>query len=251
LNLVLALMVALLFVGLLRFPVSVCAAGDGRVVSHSGYRDSDGNYHVVGEVENFGDVAVNYVRVTATFYDSSNFVIDSRFDLTMIYVILSGRKAPFDVALLDVAESALVDHYELSVTFLEASPLPMGLEIVSQSSSVDAMDQMHVTGELRNGGSLNLTNGKVVATFYGQASKVVAAAYTFLDPELIGEITPNQTVPFEIALSAERTGHVSTFALTAESSQYAAIPEYAPLTLVALFSIGSGIAFFALRRRRP
>jgi hypothetical protein len=204
----------------------VRAAGSVEVLSHTGYLDSSGNYRVVGEVQNVGSQAVNFVQVTATFYDSHSIVIDSRFDLTMLYVILVGRKSPFEIALLDVADSARVSHYSLSVTYLETTKIPMKLEITSYSNYTDAEGNMHVVGNLKNLGDETLVNAKVVATYYDASSVVVAVALIGFDPELTGDINPSQTVPFEIILDKARAQYVQTYALIAESNQYAMIPEF-------------------------
>ena len=196
----------------------------------------------MGEVQNAGSQAVNFVQVTATFYDSHHVVIDSRFDLTMLYVILFGRKSPFEIALLDVAESARVSHYSLSVTYLETNEIPMKLEILSHSKYTDAEGNMHIIGNLKNLGDETLINAKVVATYYDASSQVVAAALIGFDPELTGDINPNQTEPFEIILDKTRAQYVQTYALTAESNQYAMIPEF-PTGIVQLILM---ISIFAV-----
>lgn len=218
------------------------AAGSVEILSNTGYLDSSGNYNVVGEVQNVGSQAVNFIQVTATFYDSHDTVVDSRFDLTMLYVLLNGRKSPFEIALLDVAESSRVSRYSLAVTYLETSPLPMKLEILSHTNQTDAEGNMHIVGNLRNNGDEKLVNAKVVATYYDVSWHVVAAALIGFDPELTGDINPNQIVPFEIILDKARAQYVQTCALAAESNQYAMIPEFPTaimylILMVSLFAV--------------
>ena len=220
----------------------VRAAGSVEVLSHTGYLDSSGNYRVVGEVQNVGSQAVNFVQVSATFYDSQNIVIDSRFDLTMLYVILVGRKSPFEIALLDVAESARVSHYSLSVTYLETNEIPMKLEILSHSKYTDAEGNMHIIGILKNFGDEKLVNAKVVATYYDALSHVVAAASVGFDPELTGDIDPYQTAEFEIVLDKSRAQYVHTYVLAAESNQYAMIPEVPTILMFLIISLVSAFA---------
>ena len=244
------ILVLLILVVSVCFPFSVAhAAGNVAVLTNAGYLDSSGNYHIVGEVQNIGDTAVNFVQVTATYYNTNNNPIDTRFDLTMLYVIMPERKSPFEIALLDAAESAQVHNYSLSITFLQTSPLPIGVEITSQSSSVDSSGRMHITGGLKNIGTETLVNPKVVATFYNAESKVIAAAMSNIDPEIVGETNPNQTTPFEIILDAERTQYVSTYILTAESNQYSIIPEFHSLTQLLIILISSTIIILAARKK--
>jgi hypothetical protein len=229
------------------FPVAE-ASGNVEFVSHTGYVDSQGNYRVVGEVENVGSQAVNFVQVTAIFLDSNKSVIDTRFDLTMLNVILVGRKSPFEISLLNVAESAMVTNYTLSVTFQTADTLPLSLQIPTYNSTIDVEGRLHVTGQLTNIGNQTAVNTRVIATFYDSGEKVVAASSSFLDPELLGDLNPNVTQPFEIVLSQERTLYVNTYVLTAECNQYETLPEFSSWILImctlALFS-----SIFAARRR--
>jgi hypothetical protein len=249
-NVTYMVLVFLLFsTALSAFVSEVGAVGTVNIVSHTGYLDSLGNYHVVGEVQNVGNQAVTFVQVSAKFYDTYNVAIDSRFDLTMLNVLLVGRKSPFEIALLDVAESAKVIWYSLSVTYLETSPIPLKLEISAQSSYIDGDGIMHITGNLKNLGNEKLVNAKVVATYYDASSHVIAAALTSFDPELTGEIYPGQTTFFEIKLSKERSQYVATYALTAESNQYATIPELQTHLMFPLLALSSFV-FLICRHTR-
>jgi hypothetical protein len=208
------------------FMAPVKAVANVDILSHTGYLDSSGYYHVVGEVQNVGDQAVNFVKIEVTFYDSNNVDIANRFDLTMLYVLLAGRKSPFDIVLLDTTQSANVNHYSLSVTFLAASSVPIGLEILSHSA-YEYGDGFGITGEIMNIGTEKANNVKVIATYHDRKGKVVAASFTYLHipvPEE-SDIDPGQTAQFEILLNGERTPYVYTYELTAESLQYACVSE--------------------------
>ena len=211
----------------------VKATGSVEVLSDTGYLDALGNYRVVGEVRNTGSQPVNFVQVTATYYDQYGYVIDSRFDLTMLYVILPGRKSPFELALLDVAQSSRVSTYTLTVSYLETAALPMKLEILWHSSITDPQGNIHITGALKNNGDEKLVNAKVAATYYDTYSHVVAAALIGFDPDLVGDIDPNQTIYFQIELQNERAQYAQTYTLAAESNQYTTIPEH-PTTMLLL-----------------
>jgi hypothetical protein len=118
----------------------------------------------------------------------------------------------------------------------------MKLEIPSYSNYTDAEGNMHIVGNFKNLGDEKLINAKVVATYYDASSRVVAVALIGFDPELTGDINPNQTVPFEIILDKPRVQYVQTYALTAESNQYAMIPEF-PTGIVQLILM---ISIFAV-----
>lgn len=243
LQVILAFIILMIPLGLYTFPVK--ANGEVNILSHTGYLDSLGYYHVVGEVENVGDFALHYVKITATFYDTADIVVATDFTFSELDVLLAERKAPFDLFLFDTTQSMKVDHYSLTVTYSITSPKPIGLEILSHSSYIDGVGYMHIVGEIENIGTVRATYVKIVATCYDETGKVVDADFTFSDPM---DIDPAQKAPFEILVGNERTPFVSSYELTAESSQYALIPELSLLTILSLFMIVTLLAVIVFRK---
>jgi len=250
-----------ILVGVLVAPMSfmspVKAVANVDILSHNGYLDSFGYYHVVGEVQNVGDQPVNFVKIEVVFYDSNNLEVASRFDLTMLYVLLAGRKSPFDIVLLDTTQSATVDHYELYVTFSQATSLPTNLVISTHSWYVDNDGNMHISGEIMNLGDNTATNVKLVATYYNKAGNVVAATSAYLDP-IETNLDPGQTRPFDILLSWDRTPYVDSYELTAESVEYAlisvehgVIPEFSAWGWVLVLSAMLAIVAVAWIHAKP
>lgn len=238
----------LIFLGVLVAPVGfispVKAVAAVTLLSHTGYLDLFGWYHVVGEVQNTGDQTVN-VNITATFYDSSDVVIFTWYNKScMLDVLLVDRKSPFDIFLSDTTQSAKVDHYSLSVTFSATSPIPIGLEILSHSSYVAGTGWMHIVGEIKNIETEKATDVKVIATYYDGAGDVVAAAFRSID-----YIDPGQDAPFEILLDYERTPYVVTYELTAESTQHAIVPEFPTWTSMLLILMVLTVAIAIYKRR--
>jgi hypothetical protein len=189
------------------------------ISSHSGHVDSSGYYHVIGEVQNTGDQALIFIQIEATFYNIGNAVVDTRLGSTMLQVLLPGRRAPFDIALLDAAESAEVHHYSLTTSFSGGSSLPIGLQISEVSPLVDGAN-LHVVGEIINAGNERATHVALVATFYDRKGGVVAAVQQFLF-QIYSDLDPDQTESFEILFDDEtRVPYVDSFELTAESTEY-------------------------------
>jgi len=229
------------------FTIPITAAAQVNILTHSGFLDSVGYYHVVGEVQNVGDQAVDFVRVTATFYDSSDVVIATSFTYTTIELLLAGRKSPFDVIVIDETQAANVDHYSLGVTFSATEPFPQGLEILSNSSYVDGVGYMHVVGEIENIESGTATYVKVVATFYDDTGTVVGTSFTYSDPS---DLDVGQTAPFEVIL-LHKSGVLLTanYSVTAESSQYAIVPEFPSFLVLPSFIIATLLAVIVYRRK--
>jgi hypothetical protein len=224
----------------------VAATTDIAVLSHTGYVDAFGYYHVVGELLNTGEGVADFVIVYVTFYDSGNIQITKIFDTAMLNTLLPERKSPFDIVLRNEAQSAMVDHYVINVTFSNTNPLPMGLQILSNSSYIDELRSLHINGTLKNIGENAATNVRVVATCYDVAGKVVAAALNYLGLEDV--LTPGQTVPFEIVLDAERAQYVYRYELTGESKEYAIVPEFR--ADIVLLHLMIAFAFVLVIRRR-
>lgn len=219
----------------------VQASGQVDILTHSGWLDSIGYYHVSGEVQNVGSGAVNYVEIVATFYNSSNVVVATDFTFTDVDVILPGRKSPFDVLLYDSTQSARVDHYSLAATYSTTNAIPKVLEILSYSSYTDTYGYMHVVGEIRNNGAANATFVEVIATFYDSTGKVVVTDFTFANPY---DLQPNQVAPFEVLLSHDQlVPLVSTYTLTAQSNEYAMAVHDVAVTSVTCFKTVVGQGF--------
>lgn len=233
------------------FISSVEANAPVQILSHTGYIDSSGYYHVVGEVKNDGAQAVNSVVIWVTFYDSNNASITDRFDSTMLNVLLVGRKSPFDIPLLNTVESALVDHYSINFTFSTTISIPMELEVMVNRSYIDNVERLHVTGEIKNIGNKQAVSVKLVTTYYDKTGKVTAATLKHLDPEQ-PNLNPDQVAAFDILLEDEaRVQQVAAYEVTAESMQYAAIPEFTAWisVLLPLALLETAMIFRRVKRR--
>jgi len=83
------------------------------VVNHSGSTQSDGNYHILGEVRNQHAFTVNSVRVVATIYNTENEVLRAIISYTVIDTLVQNQTSPFDLALIDPPTE--LNHYSLTV----------------------------------------------------------------------------------------------------------------------------------------
>ncbi|MGB9740857.1 MAG: FxLYD domain-containing protein, partial [Candidatus Bathyarchaeales archaeon] len=208
------------------------ALGNIKILSHSSFYDGLNTLWIVGEVENTGDMATQFTKVTATYYNSSNNVVAVETGYTELDVILPGRKSPFSIMLLQSSGSLQVYNYSLTVSWDNyAAGKPLALQILSNSSRIDEMGYMHVLGEIKNTGSLTARFTKAIATFYDANGTVVGEAWSYTEPS---DITSNQTAAFDIELIyTQQVTKVASYSLTAESMDYALIPEY-NLTIIPL-----------------
>jgi hypothetical protein len=233
------------------FISSVKAIAEVNILNHTGYRDSLWAslrwYHVVGEVENTGDVAVKWIEIEATFYDESDAMRATENDYIMS-TLNPGRKAPFEITLMNEVLAAEVHHYDVRIVSYDiATPKPIGLEIPYQYDYIDRWDRMIIYGEIKNIGSMTATSVNVVATYYDTDGNVVGSARTYVQPS---DIQPNLTIPFEISFwDTDRVDYVDSYALEAESNEYVLVPEFSTWSSILLILIVFTVATAICRRR--
>jgi hypothetical protein len=201
------------------------AAGDVTIVSHSSFYTSLNTLYIVGEVENTGDVSTEFTKVTATLYDSEDAVIDTTVGYATLDILPPGRKSPFYIMILEDDGALDVDHYSLTVSWSDADEEKESvLEILSSSSDTDALDFLHVTGEIKNTGSATANEVMVSATFYDSEGTVVGRDWEYAEPE---NLSPDQTGTFDVELIySGQIAKVASYSLTAESQEYSLVPEF-------------------------
>jgi len=221
-------------------------------VSYSSYRDYYNYYHVVGEVQNTGDVPVKDVFVSITLYDAGGGVLESSDEEILLDTLLVGRKAPFTYTASE-ENSPYVSSYDVSVSSFESSSdKPLGLLILS-SNFTDAgyvIIVRTVMGDIKNVGSGLALAVKVVATFYngpgGTGSVVgVSAGVSIpvnLNPQAVGSFTIIQDITGREALFV-------SYILTAESLEYALVPEF-PSSMIPLVFVVITLAASVLAKRK-
>ncbi len=87
------------------------------VVSSKEKKSEYGASSVIGEVINNGTAPASYVKVTATFYDANEQVVDTAFTYagdTSSVQLNPGSKTPFEIVRM---EDIKFDHYKLDVTW--------------------------------------------------------------------------------------------------------------------------------------
>jgi hypothetical protein len=206
----------------------VKAAEQVTIVNHQGFLDFTGYYVVYGEVKNTGDTAAKNIYVKITY--SSTEGLDEDETETVINVLLPGRKAPF--AGNAAVQGSLVKSYtvELLDLTMPTEDLPKVLDIVSSSTEVNIIQNMMVTGTVKNSGTQTATYTRVYATFYDGPSgtgNVVAVTGATAQPT---NLDPGQTGNFQMGFFVTPGKTYASYVLAAESDQYAATTEYTAAT---------------------
>ena len=228
-------------------PLNVYAAPQVEILpNHTSFIDSIGYFNVVGEVQNSGDQAADYVGVTATFYNVANQVIATRFNYIALSVLLPGTKSPFRVEFVDVSQSALVDHYSLEIEFTPADSIPKQLQITSHNATSDVGFLLfEILGEVENTGDSTAMLVEVFATCYDEAGDVIQVGGNYAEPVDVGV---GQKGSFVIWIDHENPDLITSYVLTAESDNYGLIPEFNSYLLTILGILLVSISIFIYKR---
>ena len=242
-----AIILGLIGVLVLSVLMGFAHASDVSILSTSAFTDSLGNYHIVGEIQNNLQSSIDYVEITATYYNDSNVEVGTWMAFTELDVVDPGVKASFYVVYSDTAVVPQIHNYTLEITYQTASPKPQGLKIVSNSSYMDEDGDMHVTGEIQNLQTQDADDVMAIATFYDAEGTVVDVEATYTQP---WTLIPNQIAPFDIIVpDPSQIPKICSYVLTCQSLEYSAVvPEYGPITLVFLLSC-STILVLVLKKK--
>ncbi|WAM22590.1 MAG: FxLYD domain-containing protein (plasmid) [Candidatus Methanoperedens sp.] len=165
------------------------------ILSNSNYTDTLGYYTVVGEVQNNLNSNIQFVKITAAFYDANNTVIGTDFTFTDINILKPNQKSPFELSTFP--DKINPTKYKLSLAYSITNIQPFaGLQILSNSSQIDQLGYFKIVGEVKNNGLNSSTFVKVVATYYNSSNIVIGKSFTFTDPSMI---QINDTAPFELS----------------------------------------------------
>jgi hypothetical protein len=202
----------------------VKAAEQITIVNHQGFLDSTGYYVVFGEVKNTGDISAKNVYVKITY--TSNEGVDEDETEIVIHNLLPGRKSPFSGNA--AVAGSLVTSYKVELMDLTMSSedLPKALEILSSKSEVNIINNMMITGTVKNNGAETATYTRVYATVYDGPSgtgNVVAVTGGTAQPT---NVAPGETSTFEMGFFRTAGKSYSSMVIVAESDQYEATTEY-------------------------
>jgi len=202
----------------------VKAAEQITIINHQGILESAGYYNVVGEVKNTGDTAAKNVYVKITFTSSEGNDEDEQ--EVLIHTILPGRKAPF-MGTAAVAGSLVTSYnVELMDLTMASEAVPQALEIRSATSEVNIINNIMITGSVKNTGTETATYTRVYSTVYDGPSgtgNVVAVTSSTSQPY---NVEPGQTGTFQMGFFITAGKSYKSMVIVAESDQYEATSEY-------------------------
>jgi hypothetical protein len=182
------------------------AVDDVQILSYSwynipGYDVTNGDFIIVGEVQNFGAKIISDVVVQCIVFTTDGEARATGGNVAFVKYLTPGQKAPFYIDLTaansyskEMAWTALVDQVRVFVTSANETDLQQyqGLTIASDSTAV--IDGVYtVNGYIKNTGDQNSGPLRMVTTFYNDSGTVVAVNVTDV---LINSLTPGNLVSF-------------------------------------------------------
>jgi ribosomal protein L40E len=230
------LVVVFVTVALLTCVPSFAATRSAKIQNDSSYVDSDGGYHVLGEVLNTGSTALGFVKLTVTLKDANGQVVHAMLAIMMSFCLPAGQKAPFEVGEADEAKSARVSSYTLALEALEESTTVcegvLAIQGVS-SSKTDPGGYFEVVGEIKNNGAQTSNGTVIVATFYDGAGKVIDIEYPGI--MLNRDISPGEASKFTVrVLDASISNRIEKYSIFAESQCTDCHPVYTSLSEITI-----------------
>ena len=187
-------MIASVFLGLVFIPnVLSQQTSDIKVLSYSWYvAPSNGDFIVVGEIQNQGNFIFQTVTLNGTVYASDQSVIASSSTMPYVSYLLPQQKAPFymDFGNPGAQSSVLstVSYVDFSV---DTAPMTSNTEYSSLSLDTIPTNVSNVVngayvvnGFVYNVGNQTANDIRVVGTFYNSTGNVVAVGFDKLNDSL-------------------------------------------------------------------
>jgi hypothetical protein len=153
-------------------------------------------------------------------YGYSQKSVGTDFTYTNVDVLRPAEKSSFEIILNDEDQSRKVNSYKLSTSWDVTDALPASLKLSVGDSHLDNTGAYHIVGEVTNQGSQKATLVKVSGSFYNSSNSVVAADFTYTDPQ---DLEPGQTAPFEITVNAPAANEITSASLNVGSNQYSSV----------------------------
>ena len=138
----------------------------------STYKDSIGNLHIVGQVQNNFTFSIQYVRMLVTLYNDNKEVVGMADAYTNVDQIRSGEIAGFDVTVTGPQQS--ISSYAISASYERSQIIkPEFIALSVGSYYLDANGHYHLTGKITNEGSLLRNLSKHLGSFSIQLKKLL------------------------------------------------------------------------------
>ena len=204
-------------------------------MSYSWYvAPSNGDFIVVGEIQNQGNFIFQTVTLNGTVYASDQSVIATSSTMPYVSYLLPQQKAPFYMDFGNPgAQSSVLSTVSYVAFSVDSAPMTankmygnLSLDIIPSNVSNVVNGAYVVSGFVYNIGNQTANDIRVVGTFYNSSDNVVAVGFDKLNASL----TPDNVSFFSVA------------AFDATTSLVASITNYTLLVQTATLENSSAVA---------
>lgn len=203
-------------------PIAQQAYAEFSFSNQFSYVDEIRIMHVLGEVRNESDTAMENVLITVSFYDMEGNLIDEFQREPALQVINPGESSPFEILYIDQQTVDMVANFTMFATGQETEPKEKQLRIISSNSRLDLLGTYYINAAARNEGQDTATNAIMIATLYDKDGRVVAIGKALAEagPGSFN-ITAGSRAPFGITITEKlQTYKAVKYSLIADSDQY-------------------------------
>lgn len=174
--------------------VAPTSAPTGVVVlnNHSVYTSSTGSLHVVGEVYNGTNRAIDFVRVSVNLFYGAQLVATD-YSYTPLDDVLPGSHTCFDILITN--PPAYTNYVFEPPTYSSSTATALALTPIGESGSIDSSGDYHILGQVRNDTGRQVDFVQAVGTLYNAGGTVLDCDYDFVNST---NLTPGQTSAFDI-----------------------------------------------------
>jgi hypothetical protein len=182
-----------------------------------GYLDESGNYIVIGEVRNTGDVPLHFIEVVVTFFDQAKEELQRLSVSTTLEVARPGQVSPFLVILRDVTDAPLVKSFDAKIGNLLPTESKEAKLVVIFHKIETFEDSVQISGRMVNDGTAKSSNTKATIVLYNIVGEPVRYASVFTDPK---DILGFASATFSATIKVDNVADIVGYAITLESTQY-------------------------------
>jgi hypothetical protein len=161
--------------------------------NHSSYTNSIGSLHIVGEVQNNTNKAIEFVKISANLFNGTQLVATD-FTYTSLNVVRSHERTCFDVLITN--PPAYTSYVFEAPTYTSTSAPNLALTPIGVSTSIDSSGDYHILGQVRNDMTVQVKFVQEVGTLYNAAGTALACDFTYVNST---DLAPGQTSAFDMA----------------------------------------------------
>jgi hypothetical protein len=186
------------------------------------YFGDDGALHIVGEIENNFNSAINQIEIKANLF-SKGVLIDTANSRAMLNTIMPEMKGPFEILVLGETAKHM-DEYSLEINYKITEPKNQVIDITSTDFVRDDSDNLVIKGTVANRGDITANTIVVVATLYDRDGKVAGVSKAHVEPDYLG--AEDQSFFFVSVPDKSKSNPIIDYTVVAESEEYTAVPEF-------------------------